>query len=465
MDGARIAPIPSQTIEIAGRCDGLDLVLTDPAIAFLTDLDDRLGLHRGNDVGEVDVADGTITRAVDRGMWAAASYSPEGLLHLIGDPVPDGPGMHVVWRREPDGSLTGLTDHLDRSSASLAAGEPSMTWIGDEVITGYEDAGSAGIIRVAPDGTVRHLVSDRRSVGSWSTLDGDTVVFASSEMTEPGALHLLDETGITKLTDFNDHLEFIAGHHFRVPSGGSEIDVWVYLPPGEGPVPGLVNIHGGPASQYGFGFFDEFQVYARAGYAVIAGNPRGSSGRGRDHLEAVVGDGWGVVDREDIGNVVDGALERFPRIDGDRLGIQGGSYGGFLTAWLIGHEARWKSAVVERALLSFPSFAGTSDIGPTFPLTYTGADYPDGWQTWWDKSPLSVVASVRTPSLVLHSETDHRCPISEAEQWFTGLLRNGVETEFVRFPDESHELSRSGKPKHRRERFEAILDWHSRHLV
>ncbi|MDX1450903.1 MAG: prolyl oligopeptidase family serine peptidase, partial [Acidimicrobiia bacterium] len=244
----------------------------------------------------------------------------------------------------------------------------------------------------------------------------------------------------------------------------TEIDAWVFLPPGDGPVPGLLNIHGGPASQYGHGFFDEFQVYRSAGYAVIACNPRGSSGRGRAHTQAVVGDGWGVVDVEDVDAVVAAALHRFPRIDADRLGIMGGSYGGFLTGWMTAHQDRWKSAVVERALLGFGSFAGTSDIGATFPLSYTGADYPDGWDVWWDKSPLSVVHRVTTPTLVLHSEDDHRCPISEAEQWFMALLRNGTETVFLRFPGESHEVSSSGKPRHRRERFEAIVEWHDRFL-
>ncbi|MGD8289054.1 MAG: prolyl oligopeptidase family serine peptidase, partial [Gemmatimonadota bacterium] len=236
------------------------------------------------------------------------------------------------------------------------------------------------------------------------------------------------------------------------------------LPEGGERVPLLLNIHGGPAAQYGHAFFDEFQVYVGAGYGVVACNPRGSAGKGDEFVRAVAGDGWGRVDRSDIDVVVREALRRYPRLDPDRMGVMGGSYGGFLSAWLIGQEDRWRSAVVERALLVWDSFAGTSDIGATFPAEYTGADHPDGWDTWWEKSPLRLADRVRTPTLLLHAENDYRCPIEQAEQYFMALLKQGVEVEMLRFPGEGHELSRNGAPKHRVERFEAILDWHARHL-
>jgi dipeptidyl aminopeptidase/acylaminoacyl peptidase len=135
-----------------------------------------------------------------------------------------------------------------------------------------------------------------------------------------------------------------------------------------------------------------------------------------------------------------------------------------MTGWIIGKENRWKSAVVERALTVWTSFSGTSDIGGVFPENYTLASYPDAWDRWWELGPLAMAHQVTTPTLVLHSETDWRCPIEQAEQYFMALLRNGTTTEFLRFPGEGHEMSRTGKPKHRVERFEAILDWHHRHL-
>ena len=433
-------------------------------IVAITDRSSGRGLEPGGDVIEIDVATGTISQPVGRGNWISAAYSPAGALHLIGNDTTEWPAVSSVWRVDGDGSVQSLTAHLDRSSTSIASGPPRLVFAGEDVVAGIEDGGQFGVIRIEPDGTVHHLVTGQRVVTSFDTLDGTAIALAVSEMTEPGAIVRWVEGSETVLTTFNDDLAFIDGHHFRVASDGVEIDAWVYLPPDGDRVPGLVNVHGGPASQYGFGFFDEFQVYAAAGYAVIACNPRGSSGRGLDFVSAVVGDGWGVVDRTDIGNVVDAALARFPQIDAERLGLMGGSYGGFMTGWMTAHEDRWNSAVVERALLSFPSFAGTSDIGATFPRFYTGSDYPNSWDTWWAKSPLAYVDQVATPTLVIHSENDHRCPIEQGEQWFMALLRNGVPTEMLRFPGESHELTRSGSPAHRRERFEAILDWHGRHL-
>jgi dipeptidyl aminopeptidase/acylaminoacyl peptidase len=178
----------------------------------------------------------------------------------------------------------------------------------------------------------------------------------------------------------------------------------------------------------------------------------------------VKGDDWGVVDYADVTAVVDAALGRYDRLDAGRMGVMGGSYGGFMAAWIIGQEDRWKSAVVERALISWTSFAGTSDIGGVFPENYLEASYPEAWDTWWQRGPLALAHNVTTPTLVLHAENDFRCPIEQAEQYFMALLRNGTTTEFIRFPDEGHEMSRSGKPRHRKERFEAILDWHDRHL-
>ena len=198
----------------------------------------------------------------------------------------------------------------------------------------------------------------------------------------------------------------------------------------------------------------------------MATNPRGSSGRGRDFVRVPV-DAW-VEDRpqdlEDLLAAADAAMDRFDRLDPDRMGIMGGSYGGLMTARILAVDQRWKSGVPERGLYNFVSFAGTSDIGFSFPRRYLGDwDYED-WSVLWDASPLKRAHRITTPCLIIHSETDWRCPIEQGEQLFSVLLDNGIEAELLRFPGESHELSRSGMPQHRRQRFEAILDWHGRHL-
>jgi len=428
-------------------------------IAFLTDTADQPGLTTGNEVWSVDVESGSMSQELDRGFFSQVGYSPGGALHVLGNADPRYPVDFFLHRVE-DGQLLNLTGHLDRGSVSLAAGPAAIRWDGDDAIVGLEDSGTFGVIRVKPDGKVKTEL-DGQLVATGFDAHNGRVVYTASTHDSPGEVY----DGDTQLTKLNQaDLALVAPEHFRVDSDGVEVDVWVYLPDGDEKVPLLLNIHGGPASQYGFGFFDEFQVYAGAGYGVVACNPRGSAGRGDDFLRAVVGSGWGQVDYADITAAVAGAIDRYDRLDPDRMGVMGGSYGGFMTGWIIGKENRWKSAVVERALTVWTSFSGTSDIGGVFPENYTLASYPDAWDRWWELGPLAMAHQVTTPTLVLHSETDWRCPIEQAEQYFMALLRNGTTTEFLRFPGEGHEMSRTGKPKHRVERFEAILDWHHRHL-
>ena len=433
-------------------------------LALISARDPQRGLISGNEVLEVDALTCELTTIARLGFWSAVSYSPSGVLHLLGSVDPGYPVDAYLHRLEPDGSLTNLTSQMDRSSVSLAAGAAGIAWDNDDPVVGFEDSGTFGVIRVTARDKVETVIDGQRIVTGFDVSAG-RAVFTASVWNSPGELFLSTDGREAALTDLNhDDLDLIQPEHFRVISDGQEIDAWALIPPGEGTLPLLLNIHGGPASQYGFGFFDEFQVYASAGYGVVACNPRGSSGRGSVFTRAVVGEGWGVVDVEDIRSVVKAAIDRFPRFDPDRMGIMGGSYGGFMTAWMIGQEDRWKSAVVERALSSFTSFAGTSDIGGAFPVNYLVDTYPDAWDLWWRKSPMSIVDQVKTPTLIIHSEDDFRCPIEQGEQYFMALLRNGTPVEMLRFPDEGHEMSRSGKPLHRKERFEAVLDWHHRHL-
>jgi dipeptidyl aminopeptidase/acylaminoacyl peptidase len=227
-------------------------------------------------------------------------------------------------------------------------------------------------------------------------------------------------------------------------------------------------VHGGPFTQYGTGFFDEFQVYAGAGYAVLFSNPRGGSGYSEEWGRAIRGPveggpGWGTVDYEDVLGVVDTALEKFDFLDPDRLGMIGGSYGGFMTSWTIAHDHRFKAAVSERAVNHNLSAAGSSDLYWVFHQQF-GGHWFDYENEWLERSPAHHAKNIQTPVLVLHSETDLRCNIEQGEHLFTMLRLLGKEVEMLRFPSESHELSRSGSPVHRVQRFEAILDWFDRYL-
>lgn len=231
------------------------------------------------------------------------------------------------------------------------------------------------------------------------------------------------------------------------------------LPAGEGPHPVLLTIHGGPFAAYGPGFFDEAQVYAAAGYAVVMCNPRGSAGYGQGHGRAIQG-ALGRLDMADVLAFLDGAIAEVPGLDGRRIGIMGGSYGGYLTAWIIAHDHRFAAAIVERGFLDPRSFVGAADIGWYFPQEYTTAD-PAAMDA---QSPMHLTDQVRTPTLVIHSEQDLRCPLSQALRYYSQLRLADVPAELLVFPGENHELSRSGSPLHRRQRFEAILAWWRRHL-
>jgi dipeptidyl aminopeptidase/acylaminoacyl peptidase len=236
---------------------------------------------------------------------------------------------------------------------------------------------------------------------------------------------------------------------------GYPVHGWVVRPSGAGPHPVLLMIHGGPFTQYGWRLFDEAQVYAAAGYAVVMGNPRGSSGYGEAHGRAVIGD-VGAVCGADLMALLDQALKA-DDLDGSRVGVLGGSHGGFMTTWLAAeHPDRFKAAVSERAVNATDSFTGSSDIGWFFTDSLWGGDLA--------KSPLTYADRITAPMLIVHSEQDWRCPVEQAQRLFVALKLRGAPVEMLLFPGEGHEMSRSGLPSHRVARFEAILDWFGRYV-
>ncbi len=440
-------------------------------VALLTVLDDPKRMAPGTDILEVERASGAVTIRHRQGGWSALAYRPDDTLLAVGDVDPMAyPSLSTLWSIEAD-EPRDRTGHLDRSIWSFLL-PPEMArpvWLEDGYLVGWEDSGRLGVVRMDAAGGCEPVIEgDRYVTGFAAAEDGSRIVFTATDPTNPGELYELTAEGERPLTTMNDEFRgsvpMYRPHHLRVTSDGVDIDVWVVLPDGAESVPVLLNIHGGPASQYGFSFFDEFQVYAGAGFGVVACNPRGSSGRGLKFLRAVVGEGWGEVDVADVAAALEGALAAHPRLDAARVGIMGGSYGGFLTAWMTGRDHGFASAVVERALINWESFAGTSDIAPHFSAWYLGAVPPGGRDVLGAVSPSTYADRITTPTLIIHSEEDFRCPIEQAEQLFMTLLRNGVDVSLLRFPGESHELSRSGKPRHRVERFDAILDWHRRYL-
>jgi len=224
----------------------------------------------------------------------------------------------------------------------------------------------------------------------------------------------------------------------------------------------VLEVHGGPHTNYVYGFAFEFHLLSAEGYTVVYGNPRGGSSFGPEFYQAVLSD-YGGGDARDVLAIAEHAMERHrdPRAP---LHLTGGSYGGFMTNWLVTQTDRFASAVTQRSICNWLSFYGASDIGYRFTEREQGGRPWEDTEGLWEQSPLKHVGSVRTPVLVMHSEQDHRCPMEQAEQWFTALKRLGrAEVEFLRFPDEGHELSRSGRPDRRLARLGALLDWFDRH--
>ncbi|MFD9889986.1 prolyl oligopeptidase family serine peptidase [Amycolatopsis sp. NPDC059027] len=293
--------------------------------------------------------------------------------------------------------------------------------------------------------------------------DGPNVVAVVATPVSSGDVVLLAVGGPRVLTDYSKPLRDkglceVVELNTTAPDG-YPVHGWLVLPEGEGPHPVLRVVHGGPFAQQDWAVFDEAQVYASAGYAVVLGNPRGSAGYGESYGRAVVR-GLGTVDADDVLALLDVALER-PDLDAARVGIMGGSYGGFMTGWLAAHHGeRFQAAWSERAVNDWVSMVGSSDIGYTFVDLYVGKD-PEVQR---DRSPLTHAEKIDIPFAVVHSEQDWRCPIEQGQRMFVALRRHGTETEFLLFPGEGHELTRSGKPRHRVQRFDAVLDWWSRHL-
>jgi dipeptidyl aminopeptidase/acylaminoacyl peptidase len=397
-------------------------------------------------------------------------WSPDGrTIAFLGHDQPIGSGRSWrLWTVPADRSAAPvcLTGAFDRTLA-----EDALQWSedGGHLWVVAEDQGARHLYRVPAGGGAPELVlGGRRQIASFAAR-GETVAFVATSDTEPAEVYVRDAGGERRLTALND--AWCAGverppmERFTCTSAdGTPVEGWLIKPAGleDGRrYPVLYSIHGGPFAAYGYRFFDEFQVLAGAGFGVCCVNFRGSSGYGERFATMLTGRA-GELDYEDLVAGIDHAAT-VPWVDGDRLGVLGGSYGGYMTSWLIGHTDRFKAACSERAVNNWLSKLGTSDIGF---LQYQQL----GATPWEDpiallhRSPIFFAGRITTPTLILHSENDLRCPIEQGEQLFTALQARGVPTRFVRFPEENHDLSRSGKPSRRVQRFEEQIAWFRRFL-
>jgi len=462
------APLPEPVQVTTGEADCEDVTWRPDGaeLAFVSARHPDADRDLVRDVYAI-AADGSGLRRVtaSRGDCAQPAYAGE---ELVVTAVPDlGPdGLDFVGRQAvpcrvgPDGGLIALLDPEQHQRGD----ETPATVVADAaVLAGIERRGGVELLRVPLDGGDPEVLVDGPFTVRSLAAGGGVVVAVVAHDRSAGELLALTPGRRRLLTSFGRPLGETGRVHrmeerTAAAPDGYPVHGWVTTPPGPGPHPVLLTIHGGPFAQYGWTLFDETQTYVSAGYAVVQCNPRGSSGYGAEHGRAIQG-GWGGLDADDVLAFLDAALED-PALDADRVGVMGGSYGGYLTALLIGRTRRFAAAVVERAFTDPVSFVGSSDIGWYFPDRYLGTD-PERVAA---QSALASAPAITTPTLVIHSEEDWRTPVEQGARLYVELKRRGVPSELLLFPGEGHELSRSGRPRHRLARFEHILRWWARWL-
>lgn len=424
---------------------------------------------------------------------ALPAVSPDGSrVAFLGndDPLTYPQNVRVGVLDLGSGSRQWVSEGLDRTfEVTSGAIRPVWTDTG-QLLASAEDRGTCHLFRLDADGSTppAPVTSGRRCVSAWDHRAGTTVVVVSG-VDRPGRVMVVDGGSERVLLDpasaLVDRIAPVGWTHFTVPcpdptpGTDGEIDAWIMCPAGvdpsdgSSPLPVIVNVHGGPHTQYSETFFDEAQAQAAAGFVVVMSNPRGGSGREQAWGQAILGPkhpvapgtGWGVADLNDVIAVIDAALDRFPVCDRNRVGMQGGSYGGYMATLLASrHAGRLRAICSERAVNNLLTEEWSSDIGTMFRVEH-GVDPVTDPEEYLRMSPVRFAADIDVPMLIVHSEDDIRCPISQAEELFITLRWLGKPVEFWRFPGETHELSRSGSPFHRRRRFEIILEWFTERLA
>jgi len=408
-------------------------------------------------------------------------HPEERLVAFTGHDYGRGSGSNSdVWTLREGEEPVNLTSGFDQDlgtklSSDIRVSSPGTmpAWCGDHLYFTSTYDGDSWLYRVHRDGgdVEKVLGGMDHSVESFTVNEDGKAAYTVLQTTKPMELWSWDGEKPRQVTDLNrDYLkktEVMPHEEFTFTSdAGHTVQGWLMKPPGfdaSKKCPLILHIHGGPRGAYGNSFLHEFQVLAAQGWAVMYINPWGSGGYSEEYQAALPGH-YFEQDYDDLMKAVDVVMERNPWVDAGRLGVTGGSYGGVMTNWIITHTDRFAAAVTLRSITNWVTFFGVSDIGWTFGKTELGGVPWEMEDVFMEKSPIRHVANVKTPTMIIHSEEDYRCPMEQAEQLFTALKVLGVDAEFIRFPGESHDLSRGGKPKHRRERLEHMVRWFKKYL-
>ncbi len=455
-------------------------------IAFTSNLDPQNDYQRHTDLYIIPPTGGTPRKlTASAGPVFSPAWSPDGTqLAYCGHSRPSGNySTSHLWTVAIDGEqprpLTASWDYPvgDVSTSDLRSSGPLLPTYsadGEHLFFAGSVRGTVNLFRVHREGGEPEAVTTGDHVLSGFHLPpaAKRAALIVLDGTSLGRIRALDlRAGATERVVYDPNAEILRGlqlvepERFQFTVDGLDLDGWMIRPPDLDPgerCPAVLQIHGGPMAMYGDCFFHEFQLLAARGYAVIYCNPRGSQGYGEDFCAAIRAD-WGNLDYRDVMACVDAALQQYDLIDPERLGVAGGSYGGFMTNWIVTHTDRFGAGVSMRSVVNRYSGFGTSDIG------FMGDEDMGGppWEVpmnYLESSPIFHIGHCSTPLMVIHSDMDLRCPIDGGEQLFISLKKLGVDTEFVRFSGESHGLSRGGKPWHRVFRLDKITEWLDRYL-
>ncbi len=418
-----------------------------------------------------------------KGLFFNAKFSPDGrYVAIIGnDRKYENATLNGLWLYHVrTGELKSISENWDIPVGDYVAADfqqgavfPGALWNNDGtgIYFTASEKGSVNLYFTDLEGNYRPITHEAGHLFGVSVVD-DVAIATASYPVEPSELYKVDLASgkLTKLTTFNEEVLKEIALSEPEPLSYESVDGWtvcgwIMKPVGfeEGKkYPLILEIHGGPHTMYANTYFHEMQMLAAAGFVVLYVNPRGSHGYGQQFVNAVRGD-YGGKDYEDLMAAVDYAVETYDFIDESRLGVTGGSYGGFMTNWIVGHTNRFKAAVTQRSISNWISFYGVSDIGYYF-CEWQHLRERSDFAGLWEISPLRYVDNIETPLLILHSEEDLRCPIEQAEQLYIALKHRRKTTKFIRFPKSNHELSRSGIPNLRIKRLNYIKDWFETYL-
>ncbi len=463
------------------------------AISWLADSSGVVTSAQRHDTWDRDLAedlylvplDGDITALTEQtGTYGSPAVSPDGeLIAFIGsdNPLlyPQNPRVGVM--RTDGGDRHWISEGLDRSFSAMSCPQPPVWLDNHTLLAAAEDRGDTHLYRLSVDGADPvPVTSGPLTITGFDAADG-ALANVVTRVDQTPELWLDPGDGEARqITSFSR--SWRSWEKFAVPcaDGSDEIDAWIMRPDGcndngddRGSHPVLLNVHGGPFTQYGESYFDEAQMQAAAGYVVVMSNPRGASGRhtawgqainGPKH-PSVSGTGWGSVDVDDVLSVLDATLDRFAFCDRERVGMLGGSYGGYMATMLAArHGERFKAICSERAVNNLLTEEWSSDIATAFRVEH-GVDPVEDPAEYERMSPITLARDIHVPMLLIHSEEDWRCPINQAEELWVTLRLLGRDVTFYRFPGENHELSRGGSPVHRQMRAEIILDFFAEHLT